>query len=76
MRKKLEHENFRSLKKTIAKYSIALCNYVLRTFWKDFVIKTYVILGQDSLCYKRLATFHHICRFRITFFKNTVLRGL
>jgi hypothetical protein len=50
MRKKLEHENFRSLKKTIAKYSIALCNYVLRTFWKDFVIKTYVILGQDSLC--------------------------
>ena len=43
MRKKLEHENFRSLKKTIAKYSIALCNYVLRTIWKDSLKPIYIV---------------------------------
>ena len=71
MRKKLEHENFRSLKKTIAKYSIALCNYVLRTIWKDSLKPIYIVRQKAFFLYQRLATLHHICRFQITFFENT-----
>ena len=71
MRKKLEHENFRSLKKTIAKYSIALCNYVLRTIWKDSLNLSYSSKTKKPFSYQRLATLHHICRFQITFFENT-----
>ena len=74
MRKKLEHENFRSLKKTIAKYSIALCNYVCAENHLKRFFKTYLIFSKTKnlFCTKDWLLYTIFVDFKLgTFFENT-----